>query len=691
MFLKDVNKQQVQYVKNVGPRRAKLLANLGIYTIGDLLYHFPRRYEDRSIIRPVYFFNHGDTATVQGRVLGGQDLKPRKGLTITKLAVDDGSGVFYAVWFNQPYVKKQLKTGTRILVTGKVQKNFGAVQVQVKDFEVLGEREDTLNIGRIVPFYPATGNLSQRVLRVIMKEAVEVWAEVLEEFLPSSLLVKYKLPGIRKAMQQIHFPDSAAALREARRRFIYEELFLFQLMVAVRRQKVTREKKSFHYQKNDLLARTFLERLPFKLTGAQEAAWSEISKDMQSLYPMNRLLQGDVGSGKTVVSTLALLKAVESGFQAAMMAPTEILAEQHYLGLKRDLEPLGVQVALLAGGQSKVGRDKIIKNVKNGKVQVLVGTHALIQEGVEFKNLALAVIDEQHRFGVRQRAILRQKGRQPDVLVMTATPIPRTLALTLYGDLDVSVISELPPGRQPVKTFHVNTREVKRVYDLVEKELQKGNQAYFVCPLVEESEELEDIRAATELFKELKVVFGSFKVDLLHGKMRSGEKEAVMQSFSSGDTAVLVSTTVIEVGVDVPNATVMVVMDADRFGLAQLHQLRGRVGRGCAQSYCILVADPHTEEARLRLRAMTSTTDGFKLAEEDLRLRGPGEFCGTRQSGLPDFKIADIIRDYKIMETARRDARNLISKDPALAKPENKLLLKKIKSKYGKNNFSDIS
>lgn len=678
----DFFAKPVQFLKMIGPRRAASMQKLGIFTVKDLLYHFPRRYEDRSKLLPAGACSHGEVATIRGRVLAAQDVKPRRGLTITKLAVNDGTGIFYAVWFNQPFIKKMLPVGSEIFVTGKIDKNYGPVQVMVDDYEIAAEGGDPLGAGRLVPIYPLAGQLNQRLIRTVIKTVLDEASPKAAEFLPASLLEKYKLPVFADALVNIHFPDCRDKLEAARRRFIFEELFLLQLGLAIRRSAVTSRRKEYRCRPDGRLTGAFIDNLPYRLTGDQSSVWEEISADMESPFPMQRLLQGDVGSGKTVVAILALLKAVENGLQGALMAPTEILAEQHYLVIKEALASVGVEAGLLTGSTPKKEKQLLRQRIAEGDLKLLVGTHALIQQDIVFKKLGLVVVDEQHRFGVRQRAALQYKGGCPDTLVMTATPIPRTLALTLYGDLDLSVISEMPPGRIPVKTYAVLPSALHKVYKMAVSELRRGRQVYIVCPLVEESEKM-DLQAATEIAEELAAgEFRNYRVRLLHGRMKAAEKEEIMTAFRQGEIDVLVATTVIEVGVDVPNATVMVVLDADRFGLAQLHQLRGRVGRGSHQSYCLLVANPRTEEAKARLKAMTLTADGFALAEEDLRLRGPGEFQGTRQSGLLELKIADIVRDGHIFQIARQEAQILVGSDPNLTRLENSRLLAEIKARY---------
>lgn len=680
----------IQYIKNVGPQRAKLLNKLGVFITSDLLYHFPRRYEDRSNLKKAYQLVDGEVETIAGKVMGSQDIRPRKGLTITKVGIHDGTAMVYAVWFNQPYVKKQLPEGAELIVTGKVERKFGSVQIMVNDYEVDSQAGEAIHTARIVPVYPTTERLPQRVLRSVIKNVVDTFAERVEEFLPEFLLHKYRLPDIVSALKEIHFPESMDKAERARKRFAFEELFLLQLGVARIKNSFTQDVVGISHKPNGLLVREFLKILPFTLTKAQDKALSDIIMDMESDQPMNRLVQGDVGSGKTVVAAIALLKTIDSGFQGALMAPTEILAEQHYLGLQEILEPIGIKVALLTGSLSKKEKSALLSEIEDGSINLVVGTHALVQEVVVFHRLGLAVTDEQHRFGVKQRAVLQSKGTNPDVLVMTATPIPRTLALTVYGDLDISVIDELPPGRKPVKTTWVNAGQRKRVYNFIRQQVAEGRQVYLVCPLVEESEKLA-VEAATQMAERLQTeVFPDLQIALLHGRMKSEEKERVMQGLRDKNVQILVSTTVIEVGVNIPNATVMVIEDADRFGLAQLHQLRGRVGRGEHQSHCILIANPKTDEGRARMDIMQKTGDGFVIAEEDLKLRGPGDFFGTRQSGLPDLKVADILHDIAILEAARKEAFAVIKNDPDLTKPEYQLLRQYLLEKF-KGNWSYIN
>ncbi|MHB0913696.1 MAG: ATP-dependent DNA helicase RecG [Armatimonadota bacterium] len=653
----------VRYVKGVGERLGKLLGKMGIFTARDLLAHYPHRHEDRTHFRRIGELVPGESATVRGKVMVADNVRtPKSGMLLTRVAIQDGSGVVSLVWFNQWYLKNKFikLLGKEIVVYGTAQHGVRGLEMVGPEWEEVGL--DNLSANRIVPVYPLTDGLFQGSVRRIIHGTLAKFLPEVRDVLPPEILDRRDLVDLSTAISNIHFPESQIALVAARRRLVYEEFFLLQLALAMRRQVIVQPGIAFRVDEE--YTKAFYESLPFELTHAQRRVIGEIERDMRGPMQMNRLLQGDVGSGKTVVALAAGMIAIGNGYQAAVMAPTEILAEQHYLVLSRMLEPVGIEVALLTGSLTAAGKRKAKEKIASGEARIVVGTHALIQGDVEFAKLGLVIVDEQHRFGVLQRAAIREKGLRPDVLVMTATPIPRTLALTVYGDLDLSVIDELPPGRKPIRTHWKPGAQRDQVYEAAQKLLSEGRQVYIVCPLIEESEKLQ-AKAATDLAEELAGVFPELAV--LHGQMKSAEKEDVMRRFRDGEVRVLVSTTVIEVGIDVPNACVMLVEDADRFGLAQLHQLRGRVGRGEHQSYCVLVADPNTDEGRERMKVMTRTTNGFEIAEEDLKIRGPGEFYGTRQSGLPSLRIANILRDVGILEISREDAFALMAANPGLS------------------------
>lgn len=689
----------IQYAKGVGPARARLLSErLGIHTVTDLLYRLPRRLEDRGHLHRIYDLTHGGVETVQAIVGRVQQFRPRRrrGFVITKAVLADGSGILHAVWYNQPYLARQLPQGARLILHGRVQRQAGEIQMVAPEFELLEEGEETLHVGRIVPVYGSTEGLSQRALRTIVARALDEHASSQEEWLPEGLRRRHDLPVLPVALRQGHFPDSFEAHDAARRRLVYEELLLFQLLLLGRKAAQESETRAVRYgDPGDLITR-FHAGLPYSLTGAQRRVIGEILRDLGGPHPMNRLLQGDVGSGKTIVAATALLRCVGGGAQGALMAPTEILAGQHYLTLRALLEPVGIEVVLLIGGLSRAARQDALERIRDGRADVVVGTHALIEGDVAFPRLGLAVVDEQHRFGVTQRAALREKGERPDVLVMTATPIPRTLALTLYGDLDVSTLDELPPARSPIKTFHRPSTRRPQVYEFVRAQVQEGRQAYIVCPLIEESDKLA-AEAATELAARLREgPLRGLRVDVLHGRMKVDERDGVMRALRAGVGDVVVATTVIEVGIDVPNASVMVIEDADRFGLSQLHQLRGRVGRGAHQSYCILIADPKTDEARSRLDVMIETADGFRIAQRDLEIRGVGELvgdrgqAGLRQHGLSDLRVADLVRDQAWLERARHDAAAVLRGDPDLRRAEHRGVAHAFRARFGAARVENV-
>jgi ATP-dependent DNA helicase RecG len=657
----------LRFLTGVGPRRAADLDRAGLHTIEDLLYRFPIRYEDRSQLRPIASLKPGESASISARVLScGLRSTRRPGFKIFEALVSDASGAMRATWLNQPFLRDVFEPGQHVVLFGAVEmRGAGGLQLTNPQYERLDEEEgETIHTGRIVPVYEKTGAVTPKLQRRLVYDALQRLPADLADTLPERLLARLVLPARRVALLAAHFPPDGTPIdalnrfvTPAQRRLIFEEAFLFQTGVLARRQSVAAEQKPRPVRVDDRIRESARRVLPFRLTAGQKRALQEIVADLQRAQPMNRLLQGDVGAGKTIVALLAALVAMENGLQVAFMAPTEILAEQHYLNVSRLLQTSRFRVALLTGATAGAARKPLLAEVQAGNVNLVVGTHALVQEGVAFGQLGLVVIDEQHRFGVVQRAALRDKGLHPDVLVMTATPIPRTLALTLYGDLDVSVIRDTPPGRLAIETFAKPESRRDEVYEAVRRQLDAGRQVYVIYPLVEESDKI-DLKAATEMADELaQEVFPAYRVGLLHGRLKSDAKDRVMKAFASGELQLLVSTTVVEVGVDVPNASVMIVEHAERFGLAQLHQLRGRVGRDRHQSYCFLLYQaPLSDEARGRLQAMTDTTDGFEIAERDLRLRGPGDFFGTRQAGVPTFRMIDLVRDQELLELAQLEA-----------------------------------
>ncbi len=663
----------IRVVKNIGEARAKQLNKLGIETVEDLVEYFPRTYEDRSNIVALDNIAVGEVNSFKARAERPESLRVRN-MTIVKARLTDGRGFIEGVWYNQPYIKNILTQHREYVFTGKINEKYGRIQIENPDFEPL--KEDSLNTGRIVPVYTVPAKMSQKTIRGCVKDALEGIDGEAEEFLPDGIIKERSLCSRRYAVNNIHFPESDEGFFKARRRLVFEELLMLQLHLLQLKGNVTGRKSSIRIRDYDV--RPILDALGFKLTAAQENVIGELFADLRKGTVMNRLIQGDVGSGKTAVAMVLAYIIIKNGYQAVLMAPTDVLAVQHYKSISQIFEPLGIKCALLTSGIR--GREKkgVLSDIAEGRGQMIIGTHALIQDSVEYRNPGLVITDEQHRFGVRQRESLAKKGNDPHVLVMTATPIPRTLALILYGDLDISIIDALPPGRQKTDTFAVDHSYYKRLYAFVEKEVAKGRQAYIICPMIEENDKME-LRSVLTYTQELKnSIFPKLSVECIHGKMKDDEKQDIMERFAKGEIDVLVSTTVIEVGINVPNATLMIIENAERFGLSALHQLRGRVGRGSEKSYCVLVSDAKNKTSLERLKTMCRTNDGFVISEKDLELRGPGDFFGTRQHGLPEMKIANLYKDIDILKEAQETAINLYKTDENLQKKENKLLKTRI-------------
>ena len=671
--------KEIQFIKGVGPNRATLLNKLGIFNLKDLITYFPREHEDRGNIKPISEVVHGEEALISGYPVGRMnEIRIRKNLTLCKLIVRDESGSCQITWYNQSYLKNTFKPNERYKFFGKISRSYGKVEMQSPVFEVANQ---TKNTGKIIPIYPLTYSLTQNTIRKIIETGLDEVEGKLEETLPDYILDKYKFYDYNTAIRQIHFPDNFESFNKARKRLVFEELFSMQLALLSLKNKYEIKKPGIEFDKDAKMS-DVINSLPFKLTGAQLRVLEEIDKDMESNKPMNRLLQGDVGSGKTVVALTAAYKAVKAGYQAVIMAPTAILATQHLESFNEILSVFNIRCELLTSGITKKKKEEMLARLANGEIDILIGTHAVLEENVEFKKLGLVVTDEQHRFGVRQRSVIVEKGNNPDVLVMTATPIPRTLALILYGDLDISIIDELPPNRKKIETFAVTKGMEQRVNNFIVKNIEEGRQCYVVCPLVEENEEI-DAKSVMEIYENYKKnIFPNYRVEYLHGKMKAKEKDAIMEEFKNGNIDILISTTVIEVGVNVPNSNIMIIENAERFGLAQLHQLRGRVGRGEYQSYCILKYQGNSEIIRERMKVITSSNDGFVISEKDLELRGSGEFFGTRQHGIPEFKIANLFEDIDMLKQAQGIAIEIIDKDPTLENKENEPLRKLVDEKF---------
>ena len=670
--------KEVQYVKNVGPNRVKLLNKLNIFTLGDLITYFPRNHEDRSIPKKIAECKDGQEVLIKAVAVTKVTERFTRRVRIYNLVVKDETGTCTITWFNQKYVKEKFIVGHTYTFFGKIENKLGRVEMKSPVFDEEGIDKNT---GRIIPIYPLTYNLSQNMIRKIIEVGIDEVYGNLEETLPEYILDKYKLLEINEAIKSIHFPQSNSDFIRAKNRFVFEELLGLQLALLKLKEGYKTEKKGIVFDKN-VKMQDVISKLPFKLTDAQLRVLKEINDNMESEKPMNRLLQGDVGSGKTVVSIIAAYKAVRSGYQVSIMAPTAILANQHLINFKKTLEDLDIKCELLVSGISKKKKEDILKRLQNGEIDILIGTHALLEEDVVFKNLGLVVTDEQHRFGVKQRATIVAKGNNPDVIVMSATPIPRTLALILYGDLDISIIDELPPNRKTVDTIAVTKEYEERLNGFIKKQLDEGRQAYIVCPLVEDSEEL-NLQSVEALYKKYKTeIFKDYRVEYIYGKMKPKEKDEIMNRFKTGNIDVLVSTTVIEVGVDVPNASIMVVENAERFGLAQLHQLRGRVGRGEYKSYCVLKYEGKGKTTKERMKVMCQTNDGFIISEKDLELRGSGDFFGTAQHGIPELKIANLFEDMKELKIVQSLAIQIINDDPNLEQEKNIRLRKLVKNKF---------
>jgi len=683
----------ITVIKGISSSLAKKFNKLGVQTVRDLLYFFPHRHLDYSQGKFISQLTEGEEQTVIANVWQAQETK-LGGRHSTEAIVGDETGNVRVVWFNNPYLAKKLTPNTRVVISGRVGLFNGRYVFESPEWE-FAEDKDLIHTGRLVPLYPLTQGLRHRQVRGLMKQVIDQWAWQVEDFLPPELKERCKLLDLPQAISQAHYPEDETIKDRARIRLAFDELFLLQLGVLSKKRDWQEGQSSNPFDAKIPVLDSFLGSLPFELTAAQHRVLEEILADLQKPQPMSRLLQGEVGSGKTIVATAALLVAAANGYQGAFMAPTEILAEQHFTTICQLLSKVGHQegegylysyseflshpltVALLIGDISQPKKQELQQRISDGDIDIVIGTHALIQKGVEFHQLGLAVVDEQHRFGVTQRSALRQKGYSPHVLVMTATPIPRTLALTLYGDLDLSVIDQLPPGRQVIKTKWLNPEQRDSAYAFIQREVSSSRQAFIICPLIEESEAIQAKAAIAEYQHLSREVFPELSLGLLHGRMSTAEKDEVMRRFRTGEMDILVSTPVVEVGIDVPNATVMLIESADRFGLSQLHQFRGRVGRGQEQSYCMLFTESLSEIGRERLDIIEKVQDGFQLAEEDLKLRGPGEFFGTRQSGLPDLRMAKL-SDVALLELARSEAIRLFEKDPALEKPECHLLVKEL-------------
>ncbi len=684
--MRDPSEVSVQYLKGVGPSKKKLFNVLGVETLEDLMYFFPRRYEDRTVMSKIKDVRVGEWQTVVGRVLKNdsrQSWFTKK--RVCEVAIGDETGELVAIWFNQPYIPQYFTVDQYAILYGKVEMYKNRLQMVSPEYEILGDAEDeSLSIGRIVPIYPLTRGITQRYLRRTIKTCLDKNVGLLKEVLPFDVRERHQFSNLSQSLVNLHFPESYEQQQKAYKRISFEEFFLFQVSVNLRRQNLV-EKTGIVHKVSEKFLEEFFNAFGFQLTQAQKRVIKEIASDLSLLHPMHRLLQGDVGSGKTIVAFFGCVAAKKNGYQSAFMAPTEILARQHFEVLQNLIASgqfRDMRLALLINSVPEKEREEICEKIKMGEIDLVIGTHALIQEAVSFKNLSFVVVDEQHKFGVRQRSILASKGINPDVLVMTATPIPRTLCLTLYGDLDISTLDELPPGRGTIKTVHFYENDSAKAYALIKDMVRLGRQAYIVYPIIEESEKL-DVKAAKAMYKQFKEnEFKEFRIGLVHGQLKKKEAETVMSNFKNGKIDILIATTILEVGIDVANATAMAIEHADRFGLAQLHQLRGRIGRGKSDSTCILIADPTTPDAKLRIEAILKTNDGFKIAEQDLLIRGPGEFFGRHQHGINELKIANPLAQLDILEIAKKEAFALMEKDSSLERGGNTAIKSTVQKRY---------
>ncbi len=680
-------KDSISNLKGVGEQVGRKLNKLGIFTLQDMIEHYPREYEDRRKITPLSEMELDTPINILVVVASTPQVTRKGNHILVTFRVKDATGSIFVTFYGQAYMKNNFSVGERYLMYGKIKRQYGKVEMDSPEYQKVVDPNKIGEVAKITPIYPATQKLSQKVIRNLILQSLEAVQEEIDDPIPENIRKQYDLLPKGEAIHQIHFPSNSERFFAARKRLVFEELFMLQLSLYQLKADFAKKLLGVSHKITKEL-NAFMETLPFELTGAQKRVMREIVNDMKSPYAMNRLIQGDVGSGKTVIAAISLFMAVKDGYQGALMAPTEVLVVQHYEFLKEIMAPFGIEVGLITGSTTAKQKRELIAKAKSGELHILVGTHALIEDPVEMSNLGLVITDEQHRFGVRQRLKLTEKGTVPDVMVMTATPIPRTLALILYGDMDISIIDELPPGRQPIKTNAVDSNYHQRIYRFIEKHIHEGRQCYIICPMVEENEQMSELKNVIEYTAQLQAEeFPNIPMGYLHGKMKPKEKNAIMNQFVSGEIKILVSTTVVEVGVNVPNATIIVIENAERFGLAQLHQLRGRVGRGKHQSYCILVSDSKSKVTKKRMQIMEESTDGFVIAETDLKLRGPGEFFGTKQHGLPEMKIANLYTDAKALKEVQKCVKLLLEIDPSLSLAENNKLLDEMKVRLEKESL----